>query len=59
MFKFNLGLQVKETETGAVGTIFARAEYADGTPKRYLLEATDAPAWWWVDEDRLELCYGD
>lgn len=62
MFKINLGTQVKDTVTGFVGVITARAEYRNNQPNRYLLEATDTtgrPIEWWYDEDRLELCYGD
>ena len=59
MFKFNLGAQVKHTGTGVIGTIFARAEYAEGAPRRYIIEEIGTPNWWWADEDNLELCYGE
>ena len=63
MFKFNLGLQVKDKATGFVGVICARAEFQNGqTARQYLLVATDetgCPFGKWYDEDSLELCYGD
>ena len=62
MFKFNLGLQVRDTVTGFVGVITVRAEYKNNQQNRYLLETTDTtgrPIEWWYDEDRLELYYGE
>ena len=59
MFKFKLGDQVRDTKNGCIGVIFARAEYAEEKPLRYLVEAIDTIAWWWADEDQLELCYGE
>lgn len=61
MFKFELGLQVKDTVTGFVGIITARAEYSTGKIL-YLTEAIDStgrPIEWWFEESRLELCYGE
>lgn len=60
MFKFNLGIQVKDTVTGFVGIITARAEYDTGL-HLYLVEAfaNDGPVERWLDEVRLELHYGE
>jgi hypothetical protein len=57
MFKFNLGLQVRDTKTGFVGQITARAEYNSGTTL-YLLEDKSRREVW-VFEEGLVLCYGD
>ena len=61
MFKFNLDTQVKDTVTGFVGIITARAEYSTGK-LLYLTESIDStgrPIEWWCEEGRLVLCYGE
>lgn len=58
MFKFNLGAQVKDKKSGFVGTIIGRADYVD-LPKDYLVMAIDDNVVRWIEEDRLELCYGE
>lgn len=61
MFRFKLDTRVKDTVTGFVGIITARAEYSTGK-LLYLTESIDStgrPIEWWFEEDRLEICYGD
>ena len=61
MFKFKLGLQVRDTKTGFVGVIEARTEYRDDRLENdYMVQAIDGSGeFTLVKEDRLVLCYGD
>jgi hypothetical protein len=57
MFKFKMGLQVKDKATGFAGVITARAEYDTGTIL-YLVEDKGGREVW-ITEETLELCYGE
>jgi hypothetical protein len=62
VFKFPLNVAVVDNVTGFAGIITARAEYANTTPNRYLVETLDTtgrPVEWWIDEDRLVPDYGE
>lgn len=55
-FKYEKGLQGRDSVTGFVGRITGRADYLTGC-RQYLLEglAQGAPTANWIDEDRLEV----
>jgi len=64
MFKYELGVEVKDKITGFTGIAMSRCEYLTGCVQygvcpQQLTKDGDLPTWHYLDEDRLILLGGE